>query len=49
MEIGVAWVGKRRDGREHLFFASDSRVTGGQCLDACPKLYLEAVVGVGPR
>jgi hypothetical protein len=39
MTIGVAWVGKRRDGREHLFFASDSRVTGGQRLDACPKLF----------
>lgn len=38
MTIGVAWVAKRRDGREHLYIASDSRVTGGQRLDACPKM-----------
>jgi len=38
MTIGLAWVGKRKDGREHLYLASDSRVTGGQRLDACPKI-----------
>jgi hypothetical protein len=38
MTIGLAWVGTRRDGREHLYLASDSRVTGGQRLDSCPKI-----------
>jgi hypothetical protein len=38
MTIGIAWVGKRRDGLEHLYIASDSRVTGGSRLDACPKI-----------
>ena len=38
MTIGLAWIGKRADGREHLYIASDSRVTGGQRLDACPKI-----------
>ena len=38
MTIGIAWVGTRRDGREHLFLASDSRVRGGHRLDACPKI-----------
>src|SRR5437773_10987764 len=38
MTIGFSWVGTRRDGREHLFFASDSRVRGGHRLDACPKI-----------
>lgn len=38
MTIGLAWVAKRADGREHLYIASDSRVTGGQRLDACPKI-----------
>lgn len=38
MTIGLAWVGTRPDGREHLYIASDSRVTGGQRLDACPKI-----------
>jgi len=37
MTIGVAWVGTLRD-REHLFFASDSRVRGGHHFDACPKI-----------
>lgn len=38
MTIGLAWVGRRADGREHLYIASDSRVTGGLRLDACPKI-----------
>jgi hypothetical protein len=37
MTIGLAWVGKRADGREHLYMASDSRV-GGLRLDFCPKI-----------
>ena len=38
MTIGIAWVGRWRDGREHLYIAADSRVTGGQRMDACPKV-----------
>jgi hypothetical protein len=38
MTLGLAWLAERRDGREHLYIASDSRVTGGQRLDACPKI-----------
>jgi hypothetical protein len=38
MTIGIAWIGTRRDGREYLYIASDSRVTGGQRLDCCPKI-----------
>jgi hypothetical protein len=38
MTVALAWVGKFRDGREHLYVASDSRVTGGQRLDVCPKI-----------
>lgn len=38
MTIGMAWVGQRGDGHQHLYFASDSRVTGGQRFDACPKI-----------
>lgn len=38
MTIGIAWVGARHDGREHLFFASDSRVRGGHHFDASPKI-----------
>jgi hypothetical protein len=40
MTIGMAWVGTRRDGRRHLYVASDSRVTGGARFDACPKILL---------
>jgi hypothetical protein len=39
MSVGIAWVGTRRDKRQHLYVASDSRVTGGQRLDACPKIW----------
>jgi len=39
MTIGMAWIGTRTDGRQHLYIASDSRVTGGgQRFDACPKI-----------
>ena len=38
MTVAVAWVGKRNDGREHLYIAADSRVTGGHTMDACPKI-----------
>jgi len=38
MTVGIAWLGERSDGRQHLFFASDSRVRGGQYLDVCPKV-----------
>jgi hypothetical protein len=38
MTIALGWVGKFRDGREHLYVASDSRVRGGQRLDVCPKI-----------
>jgi hypothetical protein len=36
--VAVAWVGKRRNGRDHLYIASDSRVTGGHTMDSCPKI-----------
>lgn len=38
MTIGIAWVGKRKDGREHLYVASDSRTRGSMILDFCPKI-----------
>lgn len=38
MTVALAWVAKRADGREHLYVASDSRVTGGHTMDACPKI-----------
>lgn len=38
MTVGLAWVGVFRDGRQHLYMASDSRLTGGQRLDVCPKI-----------
>lgn len=38
MTVAIAWIGKRPDGREHLYLASDSRVTGGHTMDACPKI-----------
>lgn len=38
MTVGIAWIGQRRGGSDHLYFASDSRVTGGHRLDACPKI-----------
>jgi hypothetical protein len=38
MTIGIAWVGRRADGREHLYVAADSRTRGVHVLDACPKI-----------
>jgi hypothetical protein len=38
MTIGIAWVGKRRDGREHLYIATDSRTRGAYTFDSCPKI-----------
>lgn len=38
MTIAAAWLAQRADGREHLYIASDSRLSGGQRLDACPKI-----------
>jgi hypothetical protein len=37
MTISIAWVRKRKD-YEEMFFASDSRLSGGQTFDACPKM-----------
>jgi len=37
MTVALAWVGKRKDGLEHLYIASDSRVMGVR-MDACPKI-----------
>lgn len=37
MTVALAWVGKRRDGLEHLYMASDSRLTGARS-DASPKI-----------
>lgn len=39
MTIGIAWVGqRRRDAREHLYIAADSRTRGAYVFDACPKI-----------
>lgn len=38
MTIGLAWVGRRRDGREHLYIAADSRTRGAYIFDSCPKI-----------
>jgi hypothetical protein len=38
MTVGIAWVGKRRDGREHLYIATDSRTRGAYTFDSCPKI-----------
>lgn len=38
MTLAIAWVGKRSDGREDLYFASDSRTRGGMVFDATPKI-----------
>lgn len=37
MTVAIAWVRKRKD-YEEMFFASDSRLSGGQYFDACPKM-----------
>lgn len=38
MTIGLAWISKRADGREDLYFAADSRTRGARVLDLSPKL-----------
>jgi hypothetical protein len=38
MTVGAAWVGIRRDGREHLYIAADSRTRGRYIFDQCPKI-----------
>lgn len=38
MTIAIAWVSKRRDGRTHLYIASDSRTRGAMKNDCSPKL-----------
>lgn len=39
MTVGIAWVGERqRDGRQHLYIASDSRTSGAYIFDSCPKI-----------
>ena len=38
MTIGIAWVGKKKDGRSNLYIASDSRTRGGRVIDVCPKI-----------
>ena len=37
MTVSIAWVRKRK-GYEEMYFASDSRLSGGQYFDACPKM-----------
>jgi len=37
MTISIAWV-RKRENFEEMFFASDSRLSGGQNFDACPKM-----------
>jgi len=38
MTIAMAWVGQRKDGRKHLYVASDSRTRGGMVIDSSPKI-----------
>ncbi len=38
MTVAAAWVGQLSSGRKQLWIASDSRVTGGHTMDACPKI-----------
>src|SRR3984885_2105877 len=38
MTIGIAWVGQRRDRRDHLYIATDSRTRGAYTFDSCPKI-----------
>ena len=38
MTLALAWIAKRSDGREDLYFASDSRTRGGMVLDVTPKI-----------
>jgi hypothetical protein len=38
MTLAMAWVGKRNDGLEHLYIASDSRTRGAMVFDFSPKI-----------
>jgi|SRR5579862_9000012 len=38
MTIGIAWIGQRRDRRDHLYIATDSRTRGAYTFDSCPKI-----------
>lgn len=38
MTLSIAWLAKRSDGREDLYFASDSRTRGGAIIDTTPKI-----------
>lgn len=40
MTVAIAWVATRSDKRQDLYMASDSRTSGGQVFDACPKIQL---------
>jgi hypothetical protein len=40
MTLALAWIGKRSDGREDLYFAADSRTRGGMVLDITPKILM---------
>ena len=40
MTISIAWVATRSDGREDLYFASDSRTRGARVLDVSPKVLM---------
>src|ERR1039458_7027574 len=37
MTVALAWVAQRNDGVQHLYLASDSRLTGAR-TDAAPKI-----------
>lgn len=40
MTISIAWAATRSDGREDLYFASDSRTRGARVLDVSPKIIM---------
>jgi hypothetical protein len=40
MTLALAWVATRSDGREDLYFASDSRTRGALVLDSSPKILM---------
>lgn len=40
MTIALAWLATRSDGREDLYFASDSRLRGGYTFDLAPKIIM---------
>lgn len=40
MTVALAWLAKRPDGREDLYFATDSRTRGVRVMDLSPKILL---------